>query len=100
MPRFGGANIKEITMNNTITFKHEGTGGNCTALIYRNDKTEILLTDGDLSAPKSIESFPISVSFFDDGEYIDGCDVRNKDDLYLAISNILGKEIQSISVGK
>lgn len=93
-----------MTKKETIVFNHEGTGGNCTAYIYRweDDKNtnEILLTDGDLSAPKNIDTDSVSVSWFSNGEFMDGIDTKNRHALLLAISNILGREIDKISIVK
>lgn len=88
-------------MNETIIFEHEETGGGCTAFIYhwgKNRKYEILLTDGDLSAPKSITDFPISISYFIDGYFEDGLDVNSNEELIDFISKVLERKISNIAL--
>jgi hypothetical protein len=50
-------------------YEYEGTGGGCSALIKRVGNIEIVVTDGDLSAP---DNFPVEVGVFNgDGSVID-----------------------------
>ena len=82
----------------TIVFNREGTGGNCTALIHRfaGRSNEILLTDGDLSAPKNIHSFPYEAALFIDGDYEFHADIKNIEDLFSFVEKCLSREIDGI----
>jgi hypothetical protein len=66
-------------------YEHEGTGGGCTALIARKGDNEILLTDGDMSAP---ETFPCEYSIYTDGEYDKGGICANESEAIALIKKI------------
>jgi hypothetical protein len=83
------------------SFNYEETGGNCTAYVYSwesDRKHEILFTDGDMTAPKDLAAFPISVSYYIDGYFEEGFDAYSREDLFVFVSKKLEREISEIEL--